>query len=180
MQDDVGAEEAASIDLPPHLAEEPSSRSLQMALRHDGGFVDHPADRGGPTNRGITLSTWRAYLRTKTPAIPDAERTAASLREISADQVAEIYYRGYWRPARCVDMPNEALLSVSFDAAVSTMDPHRLSACCSRARVWRRSTATEMGPAHARQAESQRPIAVGLVDGMLLARERFVSPDRAR
>ena len=173
MQDDVGAEEAASIDLPPHLAEGPFQRSLQMALRHEGGFVDHPADRGGPTNRGITLSTLRAYLRTKTPAIPDAECTAASLREISADQVAEIYYRGYWRPARCVDMPNEALAAISFDAAINHGPAQAIRLLQQGAGMAAFDCDGKWGPRTRARLKSAAADSVGLVDGMLLARERF-------
>jgi lysozyme family protein len=29
--------------------------SLKSILRREGGFVDHPADRGGATNFGITV-----------------------------------------------------------------------------------------------------------------------------
>ena len=44
----------------------PSSRfdaSLPFILRWEGGFVDHPADRGGATNKGVTqrvYDAWRA------------------------------------------------------------------------------------------------------------------------
>jgi lysozyme family protein len=31
-------------------------------LRREGGFVDHPADRGGPTKYGITQRTLGHYL----------------------------------------------------------------------------------------------------------------------
>ena len=31
-------------------------------LRREGGWTDHPADRGGPTNRGVTLGTLSLYL----------------------------------------------------------------------------------------------------------------------
>jgi lysozyme family protein len=30
-------------------------------LRLEGGFVDHPADKGGPTKYGVILSTWKQY-----------------------------------------------------------------------------------------------------------------------
>lgn len=29
-------------------------------LSFEGGYSNHPLDKGGPTNRGVTLSTWRS------------------------------------------------------------------------------------------------------------------------
>jgi hypothetical protein len=37
------------------------NRALEMVLHHEGGFVDHPADPGGATNRGVTQATYDAY-----------------------------------------------------------------------------------------------------------------------
>ena len=37
-------------------------KSLELILHHEGGFVDHPEDPGGATNKGITLDTYSGYL----------------------------------------------------------------------------------------------------------------------
>ena len=37
-------------------------KSLEMVLEHEGGFVDHPKDPGGATNRGITYKTYEKFL----------------------------------------------------------------------------------------------------------------------
>lgn len=54
-------------------------RAVDHTLRHEGGYVDHPADPGGATNRGITLATYRAW--TKRPnATKEELRGSASRR----------------------------------------------------------------------------------------------------
>jgi lysozyme family protein len=173
MQGDVAAQESASIDLPPYLADGPFQRALQVALRREAGYVDHPADRGGPTNNGISQKALNAFLRARNAAMTDAEVDAIPLGGIDDDLIAEIYYLGYWRPARCVDMPNEAIAAVAFDAAVNhgAAQAIRLSqqgagmAAFDCDGLWSERTRNRLKRA---AADS-----VGLIDGMLLARERF-------
>jgi lysozyme family protein len=78
---------------------------LAIVLENEGGFVDNPADAGGPTNHGITLRTLNAYL--------GRAATLDELRNIEPATVAAIYHNGYWAAglARGVDL-------VVFDAAV--------------------------------------------------------------
>lgn len=78
-------------------------------LRHEGGFVEHPRDPGGCTNRGITLVTlgaWRGgpCSRDDVLALGEAEARA-------------IYRAQYWNAVRGDDLPAGADLAV-FDAAV--------------------------------------------------------------
>lgn len=84
--------------------------ALARALRYEGGFVDHPDDPGGPTNKGITQRTYDAYRR----RLGLATRT---VRLIEDPEVEAIYYRDYWIPAGCAERP-PALAAALFDAAV--------------------------------------------------------------
>jgi lysozyme family protein len=63
------------------------NRSLDVTLVFEGGYVNHPADPGGHTNKGITLATMRRY-------VPGA--TVAQLKAIPIDLVRRIYKDGYW------------------------------------------------------------------------------------
>ena len=85
--------------------------SLHFILRWEGGYVDHPSDPGGPTNKGVTqvvYDRWRAQQGLPTrdvKAIEDAE-------------VEAIYETGYWLPPRC-DLLRRQLDLVQFDTAVN-------------------------------------------------------------
>lgn len=86
-------------------------RALKFVLRWEGGFVDHPNDPGGRTNKGVTQKVydgWRARQgqpRQDVKWIDDAE-------------VHAIYGTDYWLPPRC-DRLETPLDLVQFDTAVN-------------------------------------------------------------
>lgn len=86
--------------------------ALAAVLASEGGFVDHPADRGGPTNMGVTQGVFDAHRRSR--GLP-----SRSVRDISTAEVAEIYMARYWTPAKCGALPWPASLC-HFDAAVNS------------------------------------------------------------
>jgi lysozyme family protein len=57
------------------------AEAVQIVLRHEGGYVDNPADPGGATNFGISR---RSY--------PNLDIGA-----LTRDQAAAIYYRDWWQ-----------------------------------------------------------------------------------
>ncbi len=64
------------------------SQSLNSVLKHEGGFVNDPEDRGGATNMGITLATLADWRR-KTV-------TAEDVKALTKTEAAGIYKARYW------------------------------------------------------------------------------------
>jgi uncharacterized protein (TIGR02594 family) len=87
--------------------------ALRRVLAHEGGYTDHPADPGGPTNFGITLRDARAHWR------PNA--TAADLRAMPVTIAKHIYRAHYAAPLRYHDLPagvDYALLDYGINSGV--------------------------------------------------------------
>ena len=87
------------------------SIALKFTLRWEGGYVNHPADPGGATNKGVTKAVYDKYRRNKGLAIQD-------VRQITDDEVHDIYENGYWKRAKCPDLADD-LDTVQFDTAVN-------------------------------------------------------------
>lgn len=60
---------------------------VAKVLATEGGFVDNPADHGGPTNWGITMTTLSKF-RSKTVTIKDVE----NLTQYEAKLIYKAYY----------------------------------------------------------------------------------------
>lgn len=70
---------------------------LRRLLVHEGGYTNHPADPGGPTNFGITIYDYRKYVK------PGA--VAADVRAMRVDEAKAIYRAKYWDAQRCDELP---------------------------------------------------------------------------
>ena len=90
--------------------------ALPFILRWEGGFVDHPADPGGRTNRGVTQRVYNAWRARQ--GLPGRD-----VKHIGEAEVHAIYESGYWVPPRC-DLLAQPLDLVQFDTAVN-MGPGR-------------------------------------------------------
>lgn len=86
--------------------------SLRLVLAHEGGFVNHPDDPGGATNKGVTQRVYDGYRARK--GLPKQ-----SVRGIAAAEVAEIYRHQYWDAVRADDLPAGLDYAV-FDYAVNS------------------------------------------------------------
>jgi lysozyme family protein len=66
------------------VGEDLAERLIDGVIEREGGYVNHPADRGGPTNYGITA------------AVARANGYAGPMREMPRAEAEAIYRRLYW------------------------------------------------------------------------------------
>jgi lysozyme family protein len=87
------------------------AHALQLVLVHEGGYVDHPRDPGGATNKGVTLDVFRRFY--------GHSKTKNDLQAITDAQLEQIYRNGYWDKCRCDELP-DGVDYVVFDQAVNS------------------------------------------------------------
>jgi len=91
-------------------------QALAAVLKHEGGYVNHPKDPGGATNKGIIQTTY------------DSARkrwgySTRSVKFITDDEVALIYRTMYWDAVAGDDLPSGVDYAM-FDFAVNS-GPYR-------------------------------------------------------
>ena len=83
---------------------------VEHVFKREGGFVNHPADRGGPTNFGITKATLAAFRN-----CPVTDKDVFDLRR---EEAKDIYFVNYWQKAKLGDLPTWKLKLLLLDQAV--------------------------------------------------------------
>ena len=82
------------------------NKCLETILHHEGGYVNHPKDPGGETNLGVTKRVYEEFGGTK------------DMKDLTVEDVAPIYKKGYWDKMKGDDLPNGLDLCV-FDFGVN-------------------------------------------------------------
>lgn len=72
----------------------------------EGGFVNNKADRGGPTNRGVTLETFKSFY---------GHGTIEDIRELTFAQFSEIAKKLYWDRWRADEINNQSVAEFLVD-----------------------------------------------------------------
>ena len=81
-------------------------KCLKAILHHEGGYVNHPKDPGGETNLGVTKRVYEEFGGTK------------DMKELTVEDVAPIYKKGYWDKMKGDVLPSGLDLCV-FDFGVN-------------------------------------------------------------
>ena len=76
----------------PHIKSAIFKAFLPTILKHEGGFVNNPADPGGATNKGITIGTFQKYGE----SLLAVEPTLENLKKLTDEQAGLIYEQIYW------------------------------------------------------------------------------------
>lgn len=78
-------------------------------LRLEGGYSNDPVDRGGATNKGITIATFRHYY--------GANATIEQLKALTDEQWMHIFLCGFWNPFKADDIANQSVANICVDWA---------------------------------------------------------------
>ena len=88
------------------------NRYAKKLVEIEGGYVNHPEDKGGPTNLGITLNTFRQYC--------GQGKTIKDLRNMSYGTWCEIMKDMYWDKCLADEIENQALAEIIVDWCVNS------------------------------------------------------------
>lgn len=79
------------------------SRCVEIILKNEGGYINHPSDPGGETNMGIAKKFY-----------PDID-----IKNLTRIQAIEIYHKDYWNKMNLLDIYDENLVLHLFDMGVN-------------------------------------------------------------
>lgn len=87
-----------------------------ILLESEGGFVDDPDDRGGATNRGITLKTYEGWCRRHGYPRPTAQR----LKDLDYETWARIAKELFWDKVGGDDIRDQRVANLIADWAFNS------------------------------------------------------------
>lgn len=95
---------------------------IPFILKHEGGYVNDPLDRGGETNKGITIATWKAAGHDTSEKIAELKvgsktytNVTKSLYEMTDEQWGEIFKKMYWDKWKADNINNQSIAEILVD-----------------------------------------------------------------
>ena len=84
------------------------SKILQpFILSWEGGYVNDPCDKGGATNKGVTIGTFRQVF--------GKEKTVRDLKNITDEQWLTIFKRYYWDKWKADEIQDQSVANMLVD-----------------------------------------------------------------
>ncbi len=83
-------------------------RAIEKTLSHEGGYVNHPLDKGGETNWGITVSVARE------------NGYRGKMKDMPRSIAIGFYKLIYWDKLNLDKVNNQVIAEIIFDLAVNT------------------------------------------------------------
>lgn len=77
----------------------------------EGGFVNDPLDKGGATNMGVTIATYRNYRKQK----GYSATTVDDLKRMTLIEWQEIFKRLYWNRWRADEIGSQSVANILVD-----------------------------------------------------------------
>ena len=90
---------------------------IDAILVREGGFVNHPDDRGGPTNHGVTQATLSDYLQ--------RDASVQDVKDLDIDTARDIYKKRYYQGPK-IDLLPEPIQPFIFDCAINHGPRHAI------------------------------------------------------
>ena len=88
------------------------SRYAPKLLQLEGGFVNHPNDTGGPTNKGVTLATYQRIF--------GQDKTVEDLKKMTDGEFRIVMDESYWKLYKGDEINNQSLAELMIDWGINS------------------------------------------------------------
>lgn len=86
-----------------------AKKLMPFILKWEGGFANHPNDKGGATNKGITIATFRHFF--------GSGATVEQLKAMTDEQWETVFRKGFWDPFKGDEIRNQSIANICVDWA---------------------------------------------------------------
>lgn len=84
-----------------------AKKMIPWIRKWEGGFVNDPIDRGGATNQGVTIATFRTFY--------GQQMSVDDLKAMTEQMWERIFTVGYWKPWQADHIPNQSIAEICVD-----------------------------------------------------------------
>lgn len=82
---------------------------MPIICKWEGGYANHPNDKGGCTMKGVTIGTFQEYFGN--------DKTCSDLKNINDEEWLYVFKDGYWNPCKGDDIENQSVANIIVDWA---------------------------------------------------------------